>query len=179
MAAFICFLRGVNVGGKGKVPMADLRALFEDHGCKSVKTVLQSGNVVFSATGSGATLARKLEAAIEETFRCKSEIQVLTLPELRCIVDDNPFPAEARKDPSHLLVHFLPKAPAKDASAKMTTLAAPGERLALTSAAAYVFYAHGIASSKLAGGIDRALGVRGTGRNWNTVTKMLALAEVL
>jgi len=124
-------------------------------------------------------LARKLEAAVEKTFRYKSEIQLLTLAELRGIVEGNPFPTEAKRDPSHLLVHFLPRAPAADASDKMKALVVPGEKFALTRVAAYVFYAHGIARSKLAGGIDRALGVRGTGRNWNTVMKMLALAEAL
>jgi uncharacterized protein (DUF1697 family) len=179
MATYVCFLRGVNVGGKGKVPMAELKALFEDQGCTSVKTLLQSGNVVFRAKGTKASLTRMLQAAIEKVFKYRSEIQLLTPAELRHVVEGNPFTAEAKKDPGHVVVHFLPQTPAKDATDRLIPLVQAGESFSLYTTRAYVFYAHGQGRSKLAAGMDRALGVRGTARNWNTVTKMLALADEL
>jgi uncharacterized protein (DUF1697 family) len=181
MAAYICFLRGVNVGGKGKVPMAELKALLEELGFENVKTVLQSGNVVFTTRkGTAASLTRKVEAAIEKTFKYRSDVHLLTPAALRAIVDGNPYPKEAKDDPSHLVVMVVSKAPDKTAMDKLKALAKPGEKFTVTPQAVYLHYAHTIADSKMVGAaMDRALGVRGTGRNWNTVNKLLDLAEAL
>ncbi|HEY1710605.1 MAG TPA: DUF1697 domain-containing protein [Rhizomicrobium sp.] len=181
MAAYICFLRGVNVGGKGKVPMAELKALLEELGFENVKTVLQSGNVVFTTKGGSVTaLAKKIEAAIEKSFKYQSDAHLLTPAVLRKIVDDNPYAKEAKADPSHLVVMVVSEAPDKTANEKLATLAKPGEKFTLTSRAVYLYHAYGIADSKMIGGaLDRALGVRGTGRNWNTINKLLELAEAL
>ena len=180
MAAFICFLRGVNVGGKGKVPMADLRTLLEGLGFEKVKTLLQSGNVVFAAKGGTATaLAGKIEAAIARRFAYQSDVHLLTPPELRCIVEANPYPAEAKKDPSHLVVRFVAKPLDKAAQSALAATAAEGEKFKVTPGALFLYYAHGIARSKLGSTLDRKDGPRGTARNWNTVTKLLDLAEAL
>ncbi len=181
MAGFICFLRGVNVGGKGKVPMAELKVLLEELGLAKVKTVLQSGNVVFTARGGTlSSLTKKIETEIEKTFNYASDVHLLTPVELRTIIDANPYPAEAKADPSHLLVVFVPKAPDKSAKEKLAALAKPGENFTIAPRAVYVHYAHSIADSKMVGSaLDRALGVRGTARNWNTVNKLLELAEAL
>src|SRR5579862_9176374 len=85
MTGFVCFLRGVNVEGKGKVPMAELTALFEELGFESVKTVLQSGNVVFAAKGKAAELSKTIGSAIEERFRYRSDVHLLTPKALRAI----------------------------------------------------------------------------------------------
>jgi uncharacterized protein (DUF1697 family) len=180
MAAFICFLRGVNVGGKGKVPMADLRALLEGLGFDKVKTLLQSGNAVFAAKGGTATaLAGKIEAAIEKRFAYRSDVHLLTPSDLRRIVEANPYPGEAKKDPSHLIVRFIARPIDKTAQAALAATAAEGEKFKVTPGAIFLYYAHGIARSKLGSTLDRKDGARGTGRNWNTVTKLLDLAEAL
>ncbi|HEX2590231.1 MAG TPA: DUF1697 domain-containing protein [Rhizomicrobium sp.] len=181
MAAIICFLRGVNVGGKGKVPMAELKALLEDElGFENVKTVLQSGNVVFTAKGALPALTKKIEAAIEKAFKYQSDVHLLTPAALRKIIEDNPFKAEEKKDPSHMVGVIVPKAPAKDAQEKLEAIAKPGEKIKVTPHAVYLFHRDGMADTKIAGGtLDRALGCRGTGRNWNTLNKVLELAEGL
>jgi len=181
MGAFIGFLRGVNVGGKGKVPMAELKSLLETLGFENVKTVLQSGNVVFTAKrGTAVVLGKKIEAAIEKAFKYQSDVHLLSPAQLRKIVDGNPFAAEAKKDPSHLIALIVSEAPARDAQAKIEALAAPTEKVKVTPHAVYLYHGGGIARTKIMGGaLDRALSTRGTGRNWNTLNKMLELAEAL
>jgi uncharacterized protein (DUF1697 family) len=181
MAAIICFLRGVNVGGKGKVPMAELKTLLEDElGFENVKTVLQSGNIVFTAKGALPALTKKIEALIEKTFKYQSDVHLLTPAALRKIIEGNPFKAEAKKDPSHMVGLVIPKAPHKDAQEKIEALASSSEKVKVTPHAVYLYHGEGMARTKIMGGtLDRALGCRGTGRNWNTLNKMLELAEAL
>jgi uncharacterized protein (DUF1697 family) len=179
MAAYICFLRGVNVGGKGKVPMAELKTVLEDElGFADVKTVLQSGNVVFTAKGKPSV--KKIEAAIEKAFKYQSDVHLLTPAELRKIVEANPYKKEAKAKPSQTLAMIVSQPPEKTAKEKLTALASGDEKFTVTPNAVYIFYDEGMARSKLGGSsLDRALGVRGTGRNWNTLTKLLELAEAL
>jgi len=179
MAAYICFLRGVNVGGKGKVPMTELKTLFEGRlGFENVKTLLQSGNIVFTAKAK--PVAAKIEAAIEKAFAYKSDVHVLTPAKLRKIIEDNPFPADAKKDPSHTVALIISQPPAADAEAKVAALATKTEKFKITPQAVYMSLHLTMADTKLAGApLDRALGVRGTARNWNTLNKLLALAEAL
>ncbi len=117
---------------------------------------------MFKAKASKAALTKKIGDAIERAFHYRTEVQLLAPAELRQIVDGNPHKAEAKKDPAHLHVHFLPKAADKQAPDRMMALAAAGEKFTVTPACAYAFYAHGAGRSKLALGIDKALGIRGT-----------------
>jgi uncharacterized protein (DUF1697 family) len=177
MARYICFLRGVNVGGKGKVPMTELKSVLEDIGFENVKTVLQSGNVVFTARGKPDS--KKIEAAIDRAFRYRSDVHLLTPAQLRKMVDDNPFKEAAKKDPGHLVMFVLPGKPQATANAKLAALATEDEKFSVKPNAVYVHFGGGMGRSKLAAAMDRALGVRGTARNWNTVNKVLELAEAL
>jgi uncharacterized protein (DUF1697 family) len=179
MAAYICFLRGVNVGGKGKVPMTELKTLFEDKlGFENVKTLLQSGNIVFTAKAK--PVAAKIEATIEKAFAYKSDVHVLTPAALRRIIEGNPFPADAKNDPSHTVALIISQAPGKDAEAKVAALVTKTEKFKITPQAVYMSLHLTMAGTKLSGApLDRALGVRGTARNWNTLNKLLALAEAL
>jgi uncharacterized protein (DUF1697 family) len=178
MAAYICFLRGVNVGGKGKVPMAELKTVLEKLGFENVKTVLQSGNVVF--TTKAKPQVKKIEDAIEKAFKYRSDVHVLTPAQLRKIIEGNPHPSEVKKDPSHTVAVIVSKAPEKSAAEKLAPLASKTEKFVVTPHAVYIYYGDMMAKSKMAGGgLDRALGVRGTVRNWNTLNKMLELAEAL
>jgi uncharacterized protein (DUF1697 family) len=179
MAAHICFLRGVNVGGKGKVPMAELKAVFEGAlGFANVKTLLQSGNVVF--TTKAKPQAKAIEGAIERAFGYRSDVHLLTPEALRKIIESNPLTAEAKKDPSHTVAVIVSQAPAKAASENLVSLAVRKEKFVVTQNAVYIFYGLAMADSKMSGAaLDRALGVRGTARNWNTLNKVLELAESL
>ena len=177
MAAHICFLRGVNVGGKGKVPMAELRTVLEHLGFENVKTVLQSGNVVFTAKGKPQ--AKTIEAAIEKAFKYRSDVHLLTPAELRTIVKGNPYKEAAEKDPGHMVVFVLQGKPLPTAKAKLETVATDAEKFTIKPGVVYAHFGDGMGRSKLAATMDRALGVRGTARNWNTINKVLELAEAL
>lgn len=107
MATWIALLRGVNVGGRNRLPMADLRRIFADAGCSSVSTYIQSGNVVFSATiKSTDCLAGRIAGAIETGFGFRPGIHLLTGAQLEQAIADNPFP-DAVDDPKSLHVAFF------------------------------------------------------------------------
>lgn len=176
------FLRGVNVGGV-KVMMADLRAMAEWLGFVEVKTLLQSGNlVVADATGRTAgELEAVFEAAAKERFGRPIDFMIRTPAELSAAIAANPFPEMAKDDPSHLVVCFLKgKAPDVAAIAALNAAITGPERAAAAGRQLYITYPAGIGTSKLSSSlIEKMLGKqRATGRNWNTVLKMMALVAV-
>jgi uncharacterized protein (DUF1697 family) len=176
MTTYVALLRGINVGGNKMVPMAELRVALEKMGLSDVRTVLQSGNVVFrSAARASGTLERSLEAEVEKRLKCRADIHVRTAAEWADVVARNPFAEEARRDPSHLLVIFF-KAPVDTTKVKALQAAIPGrERVHADGRQLYVVFPDGIGTSKLPALVDRHLAA-GTGRNWNTVLKLSALA---
>jgi uncharacterized protein (DUF1697 family) len=179
MATHVALLRGINVGGRGLIAMADLRALFEALGFADVKTLLQSGNVVFrGGRKSSAALERLLEVESEKRLNLTIDYLVRTAAEWESVVAGNPFPVEAKRDPSHLLVLFMKEAPdAKSVDALRAAITGP-EILRAEGKQVYVVYPAGIGTSKLTSNlIERKLACRGTGRNWNTVLKLAALAQ--
>src|SRR4051794_40127683 len=112
MARLVALLRGINLGSKRRVPMADLRELLEELGYEDVRTVLQSGNIVF--TGAKAKARRTLETALEERYGFKVDVVLRTMKELHDIVDAEPFGDEA-DNLSRYFVVFLPSAPNAEA----------------------------------------------------------------
>lgn len=179
---FIAFLRGINVGGKGMIPMADLKTMFAKEGFLDTRTLLQSGNVVFKTKTASTpdVLEKKIAAAIAKRFAADIKIMVRTPYELKKIVARNPFPDAARDDPSHLIIDFLSDKPAPAAAKAMAALSPkfPNEPFALDGREFFVHYSKDIGHSKFTNTIiDKTLGVSGTARNWNTVTKLIALAD--
>jgi len=166
----VALLRGVNNVGSRRVAMDDLRQLFAKLGFAETKTLLNSGNILFKADRrSDATLEKFLEAETEHKFKLRVAYFIRTAAELNAIVRTNPFPKEAKKDPSHLLVAFLKEAPsAEDVAAVQARNKGP-ERIDVVGKQAYIYYPKGIADSKFRHGWD------GTARNWNTVRKLIAL----
>jgi uncharacterized protein (DUF1697 family) len=176
MRTYIGLLRGINLAGHKMVAMADLRDLMTTLGFSDVKTLLQSGNVVFRGSPTApAALERRLEAALEKRLGFSVEFHVRTADEWRDIVGANPFGAEAKNDPGHLLVTCF-KAPLEKANVKALEAAITGrETLHADGRHLYMVFPDGVGTSKVAGMIDRKLGARGTARNWNTVVKLAAL----
>jgi|RhiMethySRZTD1v2_1073278.scaffolds.fasta_scaffold00150_41 uncharacterized protein (DUF1697 family) len=175
----IAVLRAVNLPGHNKVRMADLKALFVRLGFADAQTLLQSGNVVFSAGNkTTAALEQMLERAAAKELGVETDFFVRTAKEWQAIIDANPFPREAKADPSHLLVGI-----SRDevSSANVTALqkAIVGRELVRAKGrCVYIVYPDGIGRSKLTGAmIDKKLGTRGTARNWNTVLKLAALCQ--
>lgn len=176
--AHVALLRGVNMAGHKVVGMADLRAWAEDLGLRDVRTLLQSGNLIFrSAAKTGAALEAVLEAAAKRGLGLETDFHVRTGAELRAIIARNPFPRAAERDSAHLVVVFLKVAPAA-ADVAALQAAIPGrEEIEADGRQLYVVYPDGIGTSRLnAAMMDRTLKTRGTARNWNTVLKLAGLA---
>jgi uncharacterized protein (DUF1697 family) len=172
------FLRGINVGGRRPVAMGDLRAVFSGLGLGNVRTLLQSGNVVL---GGGRLRGAALEHRLEETARAALGLDtpfiVRTREEWDALVAANPFPREAADDPGHLLLFCLKDAPPADAESRVQAAVKGRERVRVDGRQAYIVYPDGVGESKLTVTVlERWLGSRGTGRNWNTVLKLQALA---
>jgi uncharacterized protein (DUF1697 family) len=180
VTTFVALLRAVNVAGHQQVAMSDLRELLARLGFKDVRSLLQSGNLVFrSASGDTTRSERRLETAAKRELGLGAEFFVRSAEELRALVAGNPFPNEAKRDPGHLLAVFLKAAP-DAASAKALSEAITGrEMVRVIGRHAYIVYPDGVGRSRLTNAlIERKLGTRGTARNWNTILKLGALADV-
>lgn len=168
------FLRAVNVGGTGKIAMAELRALAEDIGLGDPKTLLQSGNLVFEAGAkSPATLEKLLEKEVESRLGLKTVFMVRTGADMKRVLAHNPFPSEAKNDPSRLHVYFL-KDDATAAAVAALNAAIKGPEVAKGKGREiFISFPDGIGKSKLTHAmIEKHLGTRVTARNWNTVNKL-------
>ena len=172
----IALLRGINLGATNRVAMPELRALMEDLGYDDVATLVQSGNVVFTSGAAPSTLERRLEQAIEERLGVAAKVVVRTRDELAAAIDANPF--EVPDDPKNLHVTFLGGEPDAEAAAELEDAELGGDRVAFRGREVYVAYKAGMGRSELAKRLGRAkLGVTATDRNWNTVTKLLEMAD--
>lgn len=174
---WISLLRGINVGGHNKLPMAELRELFIAAGCAEIRTYIQSGNVVFrAADAEREELAIRLADAIEESKGFRPGIMLLTRDDLEAAAEANPFP-EAASEPKALHLWFMARAPDDPNLDSLDDLRIPTERYELRGAVFYLWPPDGIGRSKLAGRVERALGVEATARNWRTVEKLCELAS--
>jgi uncharacterized protein (DUF1697 family) len=179
MTTFIGLLRAVNLGAHNKVSMSDLRDLLTGLAARDVTTVLQSGNVVFrSDVRSAAALEQQIEGALSKQLSIATDVFVRSAEEWKTLIKANPFPRETKQDPSHLLVMPLKSAP-RPASVTALQRAIQGREMVLAKGrCAYIVYADGIGRSRLTNVlIEKHLETRGTGRNWNTVLKLEALAD--
>jgi uncharacterized protein (DUF1697 family) len=171
---YAALLRAVNVGGR-KVPMQDLKALFEDEGHEEVVTYIQSGNVVFDGKGTAAALAKSLSAAIEKTFGLKTPVVLRTKRQLEQVIETNPY-AGSEVEGHRLYVVFLGDAPTAKAVKTLDPDRSPPEEFTVVGKEIYILAPNGIGSSKLTiDWFERRLGTVGTNRNWNTVNKLLSL----
>lgn len=179
MTTHIALLRAVNVGGHKPVGMADLRDFLAELGFADPRSLLQSGNLVFrSDRRTGADLERILETEAANRLDLRTDFIVRTAKEWDAVVTRNPFRDEAERDPGRLLVMFLKSAPDPRKVAALQAAIAGPEIVRAGGKQAYIVYPNGIGRSRLTHTlIERKLGIRGTGRNWNTVLKLAALAK--
>jgi len=178
MTIHIGLLRAVNLPGHNKIGMADLRELLAALGMRDVRSLLQSGNVVFRSDGhNAAQLERVLERAAAKRLGLETDFFVRTASDWKTVLAGNPFPEEAERDPSHLLVMFLKDAPDREHVTALQEAITGREVVRAKGRHAYVVYPDGIGRSRLTSAlIEKKLTTRGTGRNWNTVVKLGALA---
>ena len=179
MPVIICMLRGVNVGGHNLIKMDALKALCVSLKLKDPQTYVQSGNVIFKTEEKElAKLAKRIQDAIEGKIGFRPNVMLRTAAELQQVVARNPFAKRSGIEPGKLLVNFLASDPGNDAREKALAIKIGPEELHLVGCEAYIYFPNGQGRSKLPwAAIERALGTSGTGRNWNSVTKMLEIAE--
>jgi uncharacterized protein (DUF1697 family) len=179
MITYIALLRAINVGGHAKVGMAELRDLIATLGYKDVRSLLQTGNLVFHGDARKATdLERLLEVEAERRLGLATDVMVRTAQEWAAVLARNPFPAEAKRDPGHLVVQFAKEAPKAKAVDDLRAAISGREAVQADGKHLYVVYPDGLGRSKLTTKlIEGKLGTRVTGRNWNTVLKLAELAR--
>jgi uncharacterized protein (DUF1697 family) len=169
----VALLRGINLGSRRRVAMADLRSWLTALGYEDVRTLLQSGNAVFRSDKRPATVREEVEAALAEGAGFTVDCVFRTAPELRAVVDADPF-GDTVTDPSRYVVSFLDvpgKWPRLDVSAYEPELVHLAER------EAYFWLPNGQTKSPILAAFPARKGEVATVRNWNTVTKLLAMAE--
>jgi uncharacterized protein (DUF1697 family) len=177
MKTHVALIRGINVGGKNKLPMATLKKTVESLGFEDVVTYVQSGNVVLGAPAAKAEkLAKDIEKAIEKTSGLDVTVVVRTPAELAKIAGGNPFPPKT--ETSRLYVVFLDRKPAAKAVAKLDPERSPPDEFSVRGREIYLHLPSGAGRTKLTiDYFERQLGVRATNRNWNTVTKLAELSK--
>jgi uncharacterized protein (DUF1697 family) len=175
---FAAFLRGINVGGKNSIPMAELKPALSALGFEDVVTYIQSGNVVFrSPSRAAGDVAADVERQIAQVFGVDVAVLLRTPAQLRKIAADNPFLGKGA-DLSKLHVVFLDARPGKDAIAKLDPDRSPPDAFSVRGREIYLRLPKGAGRSKLTiDWFERALSVRATARNWKTLGKLIELTS--
>ncbi len=176
MPTFVALLRGVNVGGAKRVPMAELKKLLEGLGYSDVVTLLNSGNAVFRTAGSPSRLAATIAGEIEAKMDVEVPVVVKSAGELSVIVSENPI-SVPDADQARLLVAFARNAAALSTLRPIGSLVAPPERFALGAHAAYLYSPFGSLKSEAGKALLGRAGRAATTRNWKTVLKLQELAD--
>ncbi len=173
MSPHVALLRGINVGGRNRLPMKALVAVFEGLGYCDARTLIQSGNVVFRAPdGESGAVAGRITREILARHGFEPVVVVLSASAFEDAVARNPFPTPAGKA---LHAYFLAGRPASPDLTRLAGLAADTERFELVGRVFYLLAPEGIGRSRLAPAVEAALGVAATARNWNTIMALAAM----
>lgn len=179
MNTYIALLRGINVGGRNRLPMRELVQILEALGLKNVQTYIQSGNVVFQSERTDTVeLAPAITDAIEESHGFAPQVFVLDIEALQEAMVANPFP-EAESEPKSLHLFFLDAVPKDPDLEALERVKADSERFQLIGNVFYLHAPGGIGRSKLAARVGKGWGVTVTARNWRTVSKIMAMATAV
>lgn len=176
MTTLIALLRGINVGGNRKIPMADLRAVCGEIGFTNVASYIQSGNLVFTTSGSTRAAEAKLERAIEKRFGFAVDVLVRTTSQWAAHAAGNPFLAACREEANRVLLLLSKSEPNADAVPVLRLRAKAGERIEAAGGAIWIHFPSGAGTSKLPSLLDRVIGSAVTARNWRTVQQIAELA---
>lgn len=184
MTVYIALLRGINVGGKNMIKMADLKRSLTDNGLKEVQTYIQSGNVLFASDEGEGEMAVRIEHIIRQDFGLDVPVVLRTAAELRGAAADCPFTAEevsAAESTSVgecLYVAFLQGEPAAEALERFAVYANDKEKFRAAGREVYLLFSDSVRNSKLAANLQK-LDESVTVRNWRTVNKIVSLTEGL
>jgi uncharacterized protein (DUF1697 family) len=181
MTVVVSMLRGVNLAGNRRIKMDALKTLYESLGLRNVQTYIQSGNVIFGTEARDLVrLAKRIENGIERTFGFRSAVIIRTASDLRDVIGRNPFATRPGIDSRKLLVTFLASHPDEEARDLFLKVKVDPEEFRIDGRELYIYFPNGMARPKLSPAlVDKTLKTAGTGRNWNTVTKLLEIAERL
>lgn len=174
---FIALLRGINVTGRNKVPMAELRSLCAGIGWTEVETYIQSGNVAFSSSAAPRVLESEIERAIERQFGHAISVIVRAASDWPAYVKGNPFPEASIREGNRVMMMLSKLPPRPDAVTLLRERAVNGEKLVQVGDALWIHYSSGVAGSKLSPAVfNRLVGSPVTARNWRTVLKLSEMA---
>ena len=179
MDVIIALLRGVNVGGHNMIKMEDLRDICGALDLMDARTYVQSGNIVFK-TGEKdlRKLAKRMEEAIEQGHGFRPSVICRTVAEMKAAVARSPFAKRADLEPSKLAVSFLASEPSNMARAKLLQIKTEPEELRIGEHELFIYFPNGMGRPKLSmAAVERAIQTPMTTRNWNTVTKLIEMAE--
>lgn len=176
MTKYIALLRGVNVGGRTRLKMANLVQVCESLGFHNAETYLQSGNVIFDYdVQNGSVLSKRIEKGLKDRLGLPVNVFIRTPDDFARIVASQPF---KNRDRTRLHVTFLHTTPRKIGTAAITGAARGGEEFSMSRMEVYLFLPNGMGKTKLSNNfIEKTLGVPATTRNWNTVNALLDMAE--
>ena len=179
MPVIISMLRAVNLAAHNRIAMEALRDVYASLKLLDVRTYVQSGNVLFKTEEREIdTLVKKIQDAVERRFKLRPDVIVRTSAELRGVVARNPFARRRGIEPSKLLVTFLASDPGEAAREQIRKLKTDPEEVRIDGRELYIYFPDGMARPKLSlVTMEKILKTSGTGRNWNSVTKMLEIAE--
>jgi uncharacterized protein (DUF1697 family) len=182
MPRYVVLLRAVNVGGYGKLSMSEFRKLLAGLAFKDVETYIQSGNAVFDAEGSADQVRAAIAAGLEKLMGARVDVMVRTHEDLSRVIAGNPFTEEAAADGARVHVSFLGGLAGAGAAAAFQAIQEKypqrRDRFHVAGQHIYFHFPEGAGETKFTGkALERAIGVPGTGRNWNTVLKLHAMSE--
>lgn len=174
----IALLRGINVGGKNKVPMKDLVSLCVELGWGPVRTCLQTGNIVFTTDQRASSSEALLEGAIESQFGFAIPVICRTASQFANVLEECPLSESVAKDPSRVILYLSKRPILKSVLSDLRPLAQANEQVCFNTQALWIHFPNGVGRSKLTPkAIDRAVGSAATGRNWRTALKIGELAS--
>lgn len=181
MPLYISMLRGVNVGGHHKIKMEDLRALYESLGYQNPRSFIQSGNVLFRTKDrNGEAISRRISDAIERKVGFRPEVLLRTASELREVIAKNPFASRRNIEPSKLAITFLAVRLDAERHGKLLAIDCAPEELRVHNRELYIYFPNGMARPKLSMSmVERILRTPCTGRNLNSVQRLLELAKAM
>jgi uncharacterized protein (DUF1697 family) len=181
MPVIVSMLRAVNLAAHNRIKMEALRALYESLGLRDVETYVQSGNIVFRTDKRDlGRLAKRIEDALERSFGFRSNVILRDASGLRDVIAKNPVAGRDGVEPGKFLVLFLAGQPSAEAREKVRQMKPDPEELWIEDREVYIHFPNGSGRSKLSWtAIEKTLKTPGTARNWNTVTKLLEMAERL
>jgi uncharacterized protein (DUF1697 family) len=172
---YIALFRGINVGGKNILPMKGLVEILEDMGCENITTYIQSGNVVFKIRQAKTNqIAEEIGLKILENYNFEPNVLLLEPDDLHAAIDNNPFEIKAG---TALHFFFLTSHPESPDLEQLAAIKSHTEEFKLVKNVFYLYAPDGIGRSKLAAKVEQCLGVPGTGRNWNTISKLCSLVD--